>query len=275
MRPRLVASDLDGTLLRSDGSLSPRTARVLRAVEEVGVDVVYVTARPPEWVVDLGLPVGEHGTVICANGAFVLDVPRREVVEEHVLEAETVTALAAELRRALPAPALAVQGPFGLFVEERFQLPWPGVRPWRTAPALEALLEVPVGKLMVQCHRTPETELVARVTEVLSGRAVVSHSGVPALAEVSAPGVTKATTLARWCAARGVDRAEVWAFGDMPNDLEMLTWAGRAFAVAGAHPQVLQVADEVVPANDEDGVAAHLEAALLGSTWSLTEGSLL
>jgi hypothetical protein len=93
-------------------------------------------------------------------------------------------------------------------------------------------------------------------------RAVVSFSGATGLAEISAAGVTKAAALGDWCAAQGIDRVEVLAFGDMPNDLPMLTWAGRSYGVANAHPDVLAMVDEVCASNDDDGVALVLEALL-------------
>lgn len=91
--------------------------------------------------------------------------------------------------------------------------------------------------------------------------ALVSSSAAGALGEIAAPGVTKAATLARWTAARGIAPRQVWAVGDAPNDLPMLTWAGRAFAVANAHPDVLAAASVTVPSNADDGVAALLGTA--------------
>lgn len=82
------------------------------------------------------------------------------------------------------------------------------------------------------------------------------------MAEMTAPGVTKAAALADWSARRGVTSEDVWAFGDMPNDLPMLEWAGTAFGMANGHPQVRDLADRTCPANDEDGVAQVLEALL-------------
>lgn len=260
--PRVVATDLDGTLLRSDGTISPRTAGVIAELEAAGTDVVFVTARPPEWLDELAGAVGAHGTAICANGAFVYDVPSRSILESDVLDPSLVARLAAELRGVLPAASFAVQGPGGLLSESHFPLLWPSAPTWRVAETVEEFLEVPIAKLMVQCAATPVDRFLDRVDEVLAGRAHVSHSGAPELAEVSAAGVTKSGALARWCAARGIDAAAVWAFGDMPNDLDMLAWAGTSFAVAGAHADVLAAADHVVGANDDDGVAEVLAAAL-------------
>ncbi len=81
--------------------------------------------------------------------------------------------------------------------------------------------------------------------------------------EVSAVGVTKGDGLARLCGRLGVDAADVVGFGDMPNDIPMLTWAGTSYAVANAHPSVLAAADHTAPTNDDDGVATVL-ASLFG-----------
>jgi hypothetical protein len=74
--------------------------------------------------------------------------------------------------------------------------------------------------------------------------------------------VTKAAALESWCDGLGIGAEDVWAFGDMPNDLPMIVWAGTAFAVANAHPDVIAAADHVCPSNDEDGVAQVLERLL-------------
>jgi hydroxymethylpyrimidine pyrophosphatase-like HAD family hydrolase len=97
------------------------------------------------------------------------------------------------------------------------------------------------------------------VSRALGGTAEATHSSSAALVEISAAGITKAAGLAWLCARQGVAAAEVIAFGDMPNDVPMLTWAGRSVAMAHAHPAVRDVADELTLTNDEDGVAVFLE----------------
>ena len=92
----------------------------------------------------------------------------------------------------------------------------------------------------------------------------LTHSSDDGLVEISASGVSKATGLARLAEERGIDPGRAVAFGDMPNDLPMLAWAGRAVAVANAHPEVLALADEVTASNDEDGVARVLERLVAG-----------
>ena len=261
--PRLVATDLDGTLLRSDGMCSERTRAALAAVERAGIQVVLVTARPPRWLHDLADLVGEHGVVLCANGAFVYDVRNRRILDAVCMPAGVVGQIAADLRNALPDIAFAVESRIG-FGRER------GFDDERTTPQdvsaamLEELLDPLPGKMLARCNDVPADQFHRVVEKVVGDRAVVSYSGASGLAEISAVGVTKASALGQWCAAQGIESEDVFAFGDMPNDLPMLAWAGRSFGVANAHPDVLDMVDEVCASNDDDGVAQVLEAALAG-----------
>ncbi|MGH3496499.1 MAG: HAD family hydrolase [Nocardioidaceae bacterium] len=113
--------------------------------------------------------------------------------------------------------------------------------------------------MLARCDSVAPSEFHRRVAAVVGDRAVPAYSGASGLAEISAAGVTKAAALASWCTDLGIDQGEVWAFGDMPNDLPMLAWAGRSYAVANAHPDVLAMADRRCGSNDDDGVAEVLE----------------
>ena len=131
-----------------------------------------------------------------------------------------------------------------------------------SALTLEELLDPLPAKVLARCDGVPAQKFHIVVGEVFGDRGVVSYSGASGLAEITAAGVTKAAALGDWCTANGIDSADVFAFGDMPNDLPMLRWAGRSFAVANAHADVLAVVDEVCPSNENDGVAQVLERLL-------------
>ena len=262
-RPRLVASDLDGTLLRDDGTVSPRTARALEALTAAGVEFVLVTARPPRWVDHLTfLPA--HGVVICVNGAVVYDVARRSVLEHLAMGDELVRALVADLRRAFPDAEFAAERATGFTVEHVFRSPHPVPDDVVRTDRIESSLDDATVKLLLRSAATRDADLVAAVDRILGGRAVVLHSGADGLAEIHHPAVSKAAALERWAVERGICAEEVWAFGDMPNDLPMLDWTGRGFAVANAHPAVLAAADAVCGANEDDGVAVVLEELVRG-----------
>lgn len=258
MRPRLVASDLDGTLVRSDGTVASRTVEVLARVENAGVPFVMVTGRPPRWMAEVSRRTGHRGLAVCANGALVYDLHTERVVESSLLPEDAAAAVVGALREALPDITFAVERPDLGFGHEVAYVPsW---EPAEDQPLpVEQLLSGGVVKLLARHRGLSSDALLAAAREAVGDRATLTHSSNDGLLEVSAVGISKASGLAALARQHGVDAADVVAFGDMPNDLPMLGWAGHAVAVANAHPEVLRAADEVTSSNDEDGVAEVLE----------------
>jgi Cof subfamily protein (haloacid dehalogenase superfamily) len=255
---RLAAIDLDGTLLRSDGTVSQRSRAAIRSVREAGIVVVIVTARGPASVTDVARDAGIDGSAVCSNGGLVVDLATGATVRERLLETETAIRLVHALRERLPGIVFAVE--HEAFAHEDGFSAWDWEPPagTRVADALE-LLEDPATKLILR-HAEHEVEAVAAVARELAGdHATVVQSGGEAV-EVTAVGVNKAAGLAELAEEHGVVAAEVIAFGDFLNDVPMLAWAGRGVAVANAHPDVIAVADEVTASNDDDGVAIVLES---------------
>ncbi len=260
-RPRLVATDLDGTLLRADGTVSARTRAALSAAAQGGIEVVFVTARPPRWLHELSDLVGLHGLAICANGAIVYDVGRRRIVSITPMQRDIVLRLAGALREALPGTSFATEHAGGFAKEPQFtERHWLPFEP-RTGP-IETLLDQLPAKLLARNDGLHPDDFIARGREIVRGLADVHVSGADGLLEMSAVGVSKAAALATWCESNGVDAEAVWAFGDMLNDLPMLRWAGTSFAMANGHPAVLAAASHTCPGNDDDGVARTVERAL-------------
>jgi hydroxymethylpyrimidine pyrophosphatase-like HAD family hydrolase len=257
---RLVASDLDGTLLRSDGSVSTRTVQAVQALQHAGVHFVLATARPPRWMHDVVEVVGEHGLAICSNGAFTYDVVGRRVLSERPIPRATVDEVVALLRDAIPEISFAVETRVGFGMEPSYLDRYTPPEGTPVAPIADLLAADLPGKLLARAPALDDAAFLSAVVDVVGERVVVAYSGSTGLAEMSAPGVTKAAVLADWCADWGISAEEVVAFGDMPNDLPMLTWAGTSYAVANAHADVVAAASHRCPANDEDGVAAILEA---------------
>ncbi|MGO0577511.1 HAD family hydrolase [Ornithinimicrobium panacihumi] len=261
-QPSLVATDCDGTLLRSDGTVSERTRAVLSALSDTGIGVILVTARPPRWMNDLA-DLGVGDIALCGNGAFTYDLRAREIVDHTLIPAEELALLIDDLRKAIPDIRLATEGLEGMAREHAYRGEHLSGDAWQVTdvPGLSARA---VGKLLVRHDVLHTEELTELVTAVVGERAAVSHSGATRLTEIGPAGMSKAVALAHWCSQQDpeVRPEEVWAFGDMPNDLPMLDWAGRSFAVANAHPEVLAAATDLIPGNDDDGVARTLEALL-------------
>lgn len=258
--PRVVACDLDGTLLRSDGTVDDRTRAALARVRAAGSLFVLCTARPPRWLAAIAGEIGRDGVAICANGGIVWDLRTDSVIDSFPLEAERARAIVALLNGALPGGgAWAVERTGGFGREPEYSPRWPAPAGTEVAP-IDALLARPAVKVMLRHHGFSADDLLDRARDLAGDLAEMSHSNAhDPLLEISALGVSKASTLARFCAGHGVEFEDVIAFGDMPNDLPMLSWAGHGVAVANAHADVLTAADEVTTANDDAGVARVLE----------------
>ncbi len=262
MLPRLVATDLDGTLLRSDGTLDARTLAAIARVEAAGIPLVLCTARPSRVLAALSRATGHRGIAVCSNGSVIWDLHTDMVLDTFPFAVEAAREVVARLRAALPDATWAVERHDVFAREPRYVPHWP-VPADTIVAELDALLAVAPLQMMVLHPWLTGDELVARSRELLAGLAELSHSSsADALLEIGAAGVSKASGLAVLCERHGIDRAEVMAFGDMPNDLAMLQWAGRSVAVANAHPEVVALADEVTASNDEAGVAQVLERLL-------------
>ena len=262
---RLFATDLDGTLLRHDGTVSDRTRAALAAVEASGRTFVLVTGRPPRWMPPVVEETGHTGLALCANGAVVFDLATERVVQEHLIDPEVGVEAVRAIRDALPDVVFAVErsGARGLGREEAYAS---GYAPLGEVLVAEVddLLAEPVTKLLARHDDMDPDEMLARVREVVGDLVEVTHSSTRGLMEISASGVSKAVALSRLADELGVPADEVVAFGDMPNDVPMLGWAGHAVAVANAHPDVLAAADEITASNDDDGVAQVIERLLPG-----------
>ncbi|QUD88251.1 Cof-type HAD-IIB family hydrolase [Phenylobacterium montanum] len=261
----LIATDLDGTLLRSDGTISERTRAAIRAAEAAGVPFVFVTGRPPRTMRAVAAEAGLTGLAICANGAILYDLAEEAVRRHDKLEADLAIALIEELRQAAPGLVFATEHGHALGYEPGFpEIFSDAMRHHPTRVDLvHRLCDADVTKLIAHHPEHDGDSLTALAEAVVGLRAFVTHSGGPYV-EIGAAGVSKGSGVAALCEALGVRREAVAAFGDMPNDLPLLAFAGLGVAVANAHPQVLAAADEVTASNDEDGVARVIERLLGG-----------
>jgi Cof subfamily protein (haloacid dehalogenase superfamily) len=258
--PRLVATDLDGTALRTDGTVSPRTAAAFAKVEDAGAMLVFVTGRPPRWMGEVAGALRHRGLAICANGALVYDLHTERIVESHLIDVEVLEEVVAQLRANVPELAFSVEYEGGFAHESDFPLgSWDSRVGGGRDEDCERLTGRPCAKLLALHPEMDPDSLHATVHDLVGHLVTATHSSRRGLIEMSAHGVTKASGLATLAGRHGIEASQVVAFGDMPNDLPMLSWAGTSYAVANAHPGVLATVDHVTAANDDDGVARVLE----------------
>jgi Cof subfamily protein (haloacid dehalogenase superfamily) len=270
-RPKLVATDLDGTLLNGAGEVTPRTRAALTACWDAGIPVVGVTGRGPRLLDSVRVALDGRGIAVLAQGGYVVDLERDEVLrtvamprEQAMRVVEAIEAVAGEVILAVEDAAEQEEATTSLRVQHGFQWPYP--EPAHLLPKNQVLPPGAVLKVFVRSATLGQDELLARAQAVIDpADAEVTHAGL-GFVEVLPPGITKASGLQVALDRYGVGFSDVLVFGDMPNDLPMIRAVaeagGRAVAVANAHEAVRAAAPERTSGHEVDGVARYLEAVL-------------
>ncbi|MGA1329918.1 MAG: HAD family hydrolase [Candidatus Nanopelagicales bacterium] len=276
MTIKLFATDLDGTLLRPDHTVSDFTRDTIRRAVAAGIKVVFATGRPTRWLPPVIEETMHNDTIIAANGALVVDGKTREITDawtiDKALAKETIDLLRARVPGALFAFEVLLDGEAKWShlegyrrepgFEERLRDPksntYKPIEEWLTQdePIIKILLRVANPQLHVD-------EQISLIEEELSELVEITTTGShDFLIEMSPRGINKGSTLAKLAVSMGLSSAEVAAVGDMPNDLSMLEWVGRSATIAGGHPAAAAIADRVIPHPTEDGVAYWLSEIL-------------
>jgi Cof subfamily protein (haloacid dehalogenase superfamily) len=262
--PRLIATDLDGTLLNSGGELSHRTVMALRAAHAAGVIVVFATGRPPivaaREVAAVGPAVG-YG--VMANGALICSLPDGEPLFTIGFPSALAHAAIERLRAHDPLFGFALASDAGFTEEVGFAERMPVHH--LNQPVDDVLSghddATEAIKLLVFHHEHSAVELLDIIPPIIGPDLVVSHMGTEAV-ELGPVGADKGAGLRWLCAHLSIDAADVLVFGDEINDLPMFEFAGRSVAVDNAAPSVRAAATDVTTSNDDDGVARVIETIL-------------
>jgi hypothetical protein len=253
--PRLILVDLDGTLLGADGQVSDRNAAALSRASDAGARVVIATGRPARILTPLSSRLSSS-LALCYNGAIVLDLATGEVLEARLLEGsvfqhavETVRATGLEFIVAVEGtPDIGIRGERGF--REGYEMPRGSLAEICSAGIVKGLLRA----------KADQFDAVWDAFSIgFRNELEVTRSGVEGLIEISAKGVSKGGVIAGLAEEWGIDPAEAIAFGDMPNDIEMLRWAGHSVAMGNAEAEVKLVASEIAEHHDSDAVARILE----------------
>ncbi|MFF5254821.1 HAD family hydrolase [Streptomyces leeuwenhoekii] len=256
----LIATDLDGTLLRGDDTVSDRSRAALARVAEAGARHLVVTGRPAPRVRSLLEDLGCTGLAVCGQGAQLYDAGADRLLWSVTLDRELAETALGKIEAEVGQVYAAVDqdGIDGLtLIEPGYLMPHP------TLPAVridrrDDLWCAPISKVLLRHAELSDDELAATARAVVGSLATVTMSG-PGTVELQPCGVTKATGLALAAARLGLSPWQTIAFGDMPNDIPMFDWAARGVAMANAHPDLKAVADEVTTSNEDDGIAVVLE----------------
>lgn len=259
---KLIASDLDGTLLGRDFRFRPRTLAALESAAAAGIDVVFVTGRPHRWLDPLREQMEHDAFAICSNGAVLYHLGEDRVVATELTDMKDVAAVHPTLAAEFPRASFTLETMETVFIQGKYEY----------GPVLEGaqivegdfdeILKRPDGvvKYLMQVDGADPETLYGRTLPLVEDHLAltIGIKGVP-LMEMARKGMHKGKMLADFAAKRGVRASEVIAFGDMPNDLEMLQWAGESYAMASGSPRLIEAIGKTCPAFDEDGVAQVIE----------------
>lgn len=266
MTPELVATDVDGTLLDDDETVSPRTREAVRAVVDSGAQFVLATGRPPRWITPIVDQLGFAPMAVCANGAVIYDPAVDRIVSARTLSTEALGELAEIAARVIPGAGLAVErvGASAHDVATPQFVSSPGyehawLNPDNTEVSVEDLLSAPAVKLLIRKAGARSADMAAVLAAHVGLAGDITYSTNNGLIEIVPLGVSKATGIEELSRPQEIDASAVVTFGDMPNDVPMLAWAGLGVAMGNAHPDAVAAANEVTATNDEDGVARVLE----------------
>ena len=263
-RPKLIASDLDGTIVAHYGDITQRTIDVFRKAHAMGVEIYFVTGRPPRWMPEIKEAFGIGGA-ICGNGAMLYDLHNDKVLEEWLMPVEAQLETAKRLRAAIPQISFAVES-HNYFHREKIYIPrWDVGLDNVGVDRIEEIITSPSLKMLARCSQQElsSDEMLEIALRELDGLVTVTHSNPSdSLLEISALGVSKGMTLAKIAARHGIDAADCVSFGDNPNDFSMLEWCGRSFAMVDGHPDAPKYAKGIAGPCEEDGVAIIIEQLL-------------
>ena len=264
---KLVATDLDGTLLGAGTEVSARTTAALRGAVAAGAEVVVITGRSHHSAVPLLRHLDDAiRWVVCSNGASLYDQAVGALVEHLPLAGDALARMVEAITGKFRRVAFAWETPHGLFHSRQ----WAELREGgdaRFSPRHSLLADgpAPAGDDVLKLLVAHDTLVGHDWFEALAPHVPVDLSAATSGAsfvEVTGDGVTKGAALERMCRRLGIERSATVAFGDNGNDVDMLRWAGRGYAMANAHPSARAAAGATAPDHRHDGVAVVLEQLL-------------
>ncbi|MEV0183682.1 HAD family hydrolase [Streptomyces sp. NPDC050625] len=258
----LVATDLDGTLLRSDESISQRTRDALAAATAAGAAHIVVTGRAAPWTRHVLDDLGYQGLAVCGQGAQVYDAGEHRLLTSVTLDRRLARVALAKIEAEV-GPLFLAASQDGL---DGKVLVGPGYAVTGRLPAtpftdVSDVWAAPLNKIYIQHPTLSDDELAEASRRAAGGFVTVALAG-EGIVELLPLGLSKATGLSLAARRLGLEPTDTIAFGDMPNDIPMFTWSSRGVAMANAHEELRAVANEVTSSNEEDGIAVVLERLL-------------
>ena len=263
-RPKLIATDLDGTIVAHYGFISDRTKIAFAAAHAAGIHIYFITGRPIRWMKEIKENFN-FGLGVCGNGALLYDFINEKVLEEWSFSVEAQLETVKRLRQVIPPVSFATEIGEDFLREKKYVPRWDIGEDNVGVDLIEEVITAPALKMLARCSdgEFSSDEMLALASKALEGIATVTHSNsTDSLLEISAVGVSKGATLSRVAGRLGLTADDCVTFGDNPNDFSMLSWASRSWAMEDGHPDLMKYAKYQTDAHQEDGVAKVIERLL-------------
>jgi len=263
-RPKLIATDLDGTIVAHYGFISDRTKIAFAAAHAAGIHIYFITGRPIRWMKEIKDNFN-FGLGVCGNGALLYDFINEKVLEEWSFSIEAQLETVKRLRQVIPPVSFATEIGEDFLREKKYVPRWDIGEDNVGVDLIEEVITAPALKMLARCSdgEFSSDEMLALASKALLGIATVTHSNsTDSLLEISAVGVSKGATLSRVAGRLGLTADDCVTFGDNPNDFSMLSWASRSWAMADGHPDLMKYAKFQTDPHQEDGVAKVIEQLL-------------
>ena len=263
-RPKLIATDLDGTIVAHYGFISDRTKIAFAAAHAAGIHIYFITGRPIRWMKEIKENFN-FGLGVCGNGALLYDFINEKVLEEWSFSIEAQLETVKRLRQVIPPVSFATEIGEDFLREKKYVPRWDIGEDNVGVDLIEEVITAPALKMLARCSdgEFSSDDMLALASKALEGIATVTHSNsTDSLLEISAVGVSKGATLSRVAGRLGLTADDCVTFGDNPNDFSMLSWASRSWAMADGHPDLMKYAKFQTDPHQEDGVAKVIEQLL-------------
>ncbi len=263
-RPKLIATDLDGTIVAHYGFISDRTKIAFAAAHAAGIHIYFITGRPIRWMKEIKENFN-FGLGVCGNGALLYDFINEKVLEEWSFSVEAQLETVKRLRQVIPPVSFATEIGEHFLREKKYVPRWDIGEDNLGVDQIEEVITAPALKMLARCSdgEFSSDEMLELASKALEGIATVTHSNsTDSLLEISALGVSKGATLSRVAGRLGLTADDCVTFGDNPNDFSMLSWASRSWAMADGHPDLMKYAKFQTDPHQEDGVAKVIEQLL-------------
>ena len=268
---QLVATDIDGTLLGPDHVVTERTISSLQAAHNAGVEIVGATGRSHWSAIPLLKPIGCVRWLLASNGATLYDIESDEIVEQFPLDRDVVCQVVESLLSEFGELGFSWETSEGVFQDEKFRelrsVRFPSYKLAKRPTVEFRPADDDLTKLMM-LHRTlGDREWFDRASPFIPPDQSFSTSGT-GFVELTSPSADKGVALAALCERLGVSQSGTVSFGDQINDLGMLRWAGRGYAMENAADEAREAASHIAPHHLEDGVAQVVDGLLVERTAS-------